>query len=117
MWFPEPDRYSKGDEDKLQKLNAVEALEICSECPIRQACLDKSFTSIETVYYGIWGGLLPFERLKAIGRQTKELKVKNYYQLEIRKLADKRGVPRHEAGERSERNIWRQDFYYDQESA
>lgn len=117
MWFPEPERYSKGDEDKLQKLNAVEALEICADCPIRQACLDKSFTSIDTVYYGIWGGLLPFERLKAIGRQTKDLRVKNYYQLEIRKLADKRGVPRHEAGERSERNIWRQDFYYDQESA
>jgi hypothetical protein len=117
MWFPEPERFSKGDEDRLQKLHAVEALEICAECPIRQACLDKSFTSIDTIHYGIWGGFLPFERLKAIGRHTKDLKIKNYYQSEIRKLADKRGVPRYEIGKRSERQIWREDFYYDQESA
>ena len=118
MWFPEPDRGNvKGDDGKLHQLLAVEALELCAECPIRQACLDKSFTSIDTVAYGIWGGVLPYERLDAIGRVGRDTKIKTKYQIEIRRLADKRGVPRHDIGKRSERQIWKEDFYYDQESA
>lgn len=118
MWFPEPERgNTKSDENKLYQLNAVEALEMCAECPIRQACLDKSFTSIDTVAFGIWGGVLPFERLNAIGRVSRDSKIKTKYQTEIRRLADKRGVPRHDVGKRNERQIWKEDFYYDQESA
>jgi hypothetical protein len=49
-----------------------------------------------------------------VGRDTK---IKTKYQIEIRRLADKRGVPRHDIGKRSERQIWKEDFYYDQESA
>lgn len=40
---------------------------ICSECPVRKRCLD--FAMKNEIRHGIWGGLLPTERLRKMGRK------------------------------------------------
>ena len=45
------------------------ALHLCWKCPVQQACLDYALNRPER--YGVWGGLLPYERLRlrALSRQ------------------------------------------------
>ena len=38
------------------------ALHLCWQCPVRQACLKHALNYPERL--GIWGGLLPYERLR-----------------------------------------------------
>ena len=50
LWFPD-----RGDEDREQ-----EALRICSECPVRSACLAHVVSL--PIQPGIWGGTTESER-------------------------------------------------------
>jgi len=96
LWFPEAVRNTTTPKHKEETAKAVEALRICATCPIRQGCLDNSFSSVDTINYGIYGGTLPYERREAIGKKSREMNNNTtYYQHTYRKLADKHGVPRH----------------------
>lgn len=96
MWFPEPEPRrgvgAQGEEFKLNIAQALEALELCNLCPIRKACLEYAFESLETVQYGIFGGTLPFERNHAIGAPPNKGN-SPIWQRKIRAMANARGIP------------------------
>ncbi len=62
LWFSD-------DETEITMAKAV-----CSECPIRQTCLDYAMANGETE--GIWGGLLPIERQRTKRRRWAEARRK-----------------------------------------
>lgn len=41
---------------------AVCAIKICNNCPVKKLCLKEGLKN-DNIEYGIWGGLLPIERL------------------------------------------------------
>ena len=107
-WYPEPaERKSKSYELSREMIikMSVEALKACNSCPIRQACLDYSFTSAETIDYGIFGGTLSRERRIATGSEPKRAHGRDF-DLSIRTAADKAGVPRHSTGKRERALSW-----------
>ena len=57
-WFPEQERINSRKRTKEEML----ARTICTECPVRDECLDYSL-KYEGIY-GIWGGLNEHERIK-----------------------------------------------------
>jgi hypothetical protein len=117
LFFPETERNGSEERKSELAMKSINALKICAECPIRQACLDNSFTSIDTINYGIFGGTLPYERREAIGRKSRETQQGTYYQFLYRKLADKHGVPRHYIKPRKvSGDLWH-GIYQDEQSA
>jgi len=108
QWFPDaPERGGVIDkqEAKRQILNGVEALEVCATCPIKQACLDFSFLSPDTINYGIYGGTLAYERRLAVG--NKHTTTHGYvHQRKIRQRAAKRGVKIPAIGKRERGTTW-----------
>lgn len=69
---PDPDLWSyKGwhnpDEQELQVLRLVEALEYCNECPVRNQCLEQGLEPENMVPGIIWGGLFTYERIRVKG--------------------------------------------------
>lgn len=72
---PDPDLWSyKGwhdpDEQQLQVLRLVEALEYCNDCPVRQQCLEQGMEKENLVPGIIWGGLFTLERIKLTGNKN-----------------------------------------------
>lgn len=66
-WYPRPGRIEQ---------EARKAFETCSECPVRQICLDKAIERRERD--GIFGGMTPQERKRERQRrQRKERKGKD----------------------------------------
>lgn len=45
-----------------RRANMLIAMDICTKCPIRTNCLSEGMKE-ENLDYGIWGGLLPGERI------------------------------------------------------
>ena len=86
-WFPESSKHL--DERQLIIRRGVEALSVCSYCPIQRKCLDVGLLNAN-INDGIFGGTLPYERKEAIGWRAH----KNHDQeRKIRRLATKLGVP------------------------
>ena len=56
--------YPVSDED-----DALEAKEICAECPVREPCLEYAITAREKD--GIWGGMTARERRRMIRQRRK----------------------------------------------
>lgn len=72
MWFPtlRPGiRHSRANLAILDEINEAKAL--CSDCPIRQQCLEDGMQE-DDIIFGIRGGLLPAERLILSGRKKSE---------------------------------------------
>jgi len=62
----------------IRKANMIQAIEICNKCPIRTNCLNEGLKD-ENLDYGIWGGLLPGERIvmvdKIVGATDRKYRV------------------------------------------
>lgn len=65
LWFPEeqqgvgrPTRTAR----KRMVENAITAMAICQECPIRARCLESGMSE-ENIEHGIWGGMLAGDRI------------------------------------------------------
>jgi len=56
-WFID---YWTADPDELWRMKL--AMDVCNECPIKAKCLEVGLTDPE-IKWGIWGGLLPGERM------------------------------------------------------
>jgi hypothetical protein len=73
LWFPEQhDKQGKPSrkEHKRAVENALLAMSICRECPIRARCLEEGMRE-ENIEFGIWGGMLAGDRINlARGRRT-----------------------------------------------
>jgi len=56
----------------------IKAIELCNKCPIRTNCLNEGLKD-ENLDYGIWGGLLPGERIlmvdKIVGATDRKYRV------------------------------------------
>jgi len=94
-WFPEPEsagRTKGSPADKLVILNSVEAMEICSTCPLftNGKCLEYAMSDTTTIDYGIYAGTLPMERRAAVGSFSETAGV--IYQRRIRKAATAHGL-------------------------
>lgn len=100
-WYPEPETKNiRADRVRLKFYSALEALEICSTCPLLASgeCLEYTFQSLDSVRYGISAGLLPTEKMKmaGIGKRKESFT----YWDEIRAEATKRGIVRPEMSKR-----------------
>ena len=111
QWFPDgSERHNKIDkqEERRQLLNAIEALEVCALCPIRQECLDFSFLAPDTVNYGIYGGTLAYERRVAVGNSADG--THGYaYQRRIRQAANSKRIAVPTIGKRRAGATWLKD--------
>jgi hypothetical protein len=60
-------RGSGGEEKAQAKAQEVNlAIDICKSCDIKEQCLEEGMKP-ENLYYGIWGGLLAYERILNAG--------------------------------------------------
>jgi hypothetical protein len=58
------------DENELQVLRMIEALEICNSCPVRTMCLQQGLED-ENLHGGsIWGGLMNYERRMMLKKKS-----------------------------------------------
>jgi WhiB family redox-sensing transcriptional regulator len=90
LFFPEPSHEARRQEVMIE--SALQALTICSKCPIREACLEYGLSDYDLANWGIYGGSLSNERLAVTGHP----KLNNYHENTmntIRRHATARGIP------------------------
>lgn len=58
-------------------LEIKEAVGLCNSCPVKDSCLDEGMKPVNLAY-GIWGGLLPGERIAIADEQGIEYIRPNY---------------------------------------
>lgn len=56
----------KKTKEETKIMDTLEAIKICSHCPVSQECLEQGMKP-ENLEYGVWGGTLPGERMLAAG--------------------------------------------------
>lgn len=65
LWFPE-EQESQGRPTRKARMkmveNAIKAMAICQECPIRARCLEAGMSE-ENIEHGIWGGMMAGDRI------------------------------------------------------
>ena len=65
LWFPEAQENVGRPTRKAHRTmieNALNAIAICQECPIRARCLENGMSE-ENIEHGIWGGMLAGDRI------------------------------------------------------
>lgn len=72
---------------------AVAALSVCSNCPAKVNCLELGKRGPQ-LYYGIYGGTMPGERLLMLGRSVKKATLANKvnFARKVRKTMKERGI-------------------------
>jgi len=72
---------------------AVAALSVCSNCPAKVNCLELGMRGPQ-LYYGIYGGTMPGERLLMLGRSVKRAPLANKvnFARKIRNAMRERGI-------------------------
>jgi len=72
---------------------AVAALSVCSNCPAKVNCLELGKRGPQ-LYYGIYGGTMPGERLLMLGRSVKKATLANKvnFARKVRKTMRERGI-------------------------
>ncbi len=78
---------------KLEVDKAVSALSVCSNCPAKVNCLELGKRGPQ-LYYGIYGGTMPGERLLMLGRSVKKATLANKvnFARKVRKTMKERGI-------------------------
>jgi hypothetical protein len=78
LWHYENPRLA--DEQQLEVLRSVQAIELCNVCPVRVQCLEQGLERENLEYTGghgtIWGGLLTVERYLLTTKNPKAVRVK-----------------------------------------
>ncbi len=72
---------------------ATQALAICKNCPAKVNCLELGMRGTQ-IYYGIYGGTMPGERLLKLGRSMKKAEYANKLNFanKVRKTMRERGI-------------------------
>ena len=81
LWFSEAvEKDTRGGPTRAQMdeamSNSLQALEICSRCPIRKECADEGMRP-ENLDMGIWGGMMSGERMTLAGKKITKSDDKN----------------------------------------
>ena len=90
LWHYENSMFQ--DEQQLQVLRSIQAIEVCHECPVRTECLAQGMEDENIVYNGgsgsIWGGLLNSERytLKTGRVGSRRLDSEERHRMAVRKV-------------------------------
>ena len=73
--------------------NAIMAISICRNCPAKDNCLEIG-KSGDSLYYGIYGGTMPGERLAMVGRLTRNSGIlqKARFANKVRSIMIERGI-------------------------
>lgn len=81
LWYSEAvEKDTRGGPTRAQldeaMNNSLQALEICSRCPIRKQCADEGMRP-ENLDMGIWGGMMSGERMILAGKKITKSDDKN----------------------------------------
>jgi hypothetical protein len=77
----------------LEVDRATQALAICKNCPAKVNCLELGMRGTQ-IYYGIYGGTMPGERLLKLGRSMKKAEYANKVNFanKVRRTMKERGI-------------------------
>jgi hypothetical protein len=77
----------------LEVDRATQALAICKNCPAKVNCLELGMRGTQ-IYYGIYGGTMPGERLLKLGRSMKKAEYTNKVNFanKVRRTMKERGI-------------------------
>jgi hypothetical protein len=77
----------------LEVDRATQALAICKNCPVKVSCLELGMRGTQ-IYYGIYGGTMPGERLIMLGKSVKKATLANKVNFanKVRKTMRERGI-------------------------
>ena len=80
LWFAGEVELEEGEvwrntRDQTRRVNieidkAISAISVCNNCPVKDNCLEIGMRGPQ-VYFGIYGGTMPGERLAMLGRVTR----------------------------------------------
>jgi hypothetical protein len=95
-WFPETRKNrTKTEFDDYERAvkQGIQALRICSECPLLANgwCESDTFSNLDSIRYGISAGLLPHEKRSMINFYMSDISVP--FWSNIRSEATKQGIP------------------------
>jgi WhiB family transcriptional regulator, redox-sensing transcriptional regulator len=101
VFFPEHDT-SRANRDE-QVRSALVALKLCAGCSVQAECFAYAMADDNSVYAGIYGGTLPYERKRLATEQGRNNIPGGSPHMEqgIRRQATKRGIPAPKIGVRS----------------
>ena len=98
---PDPDlwHYSNSgwdDEQELEALRSVQAIELCQGCPVKDRCLAQGM-ELENIYCGmggdgsIWGGYMTSERARmaGLGLEHNSIRMEKRHARRVRQLLGK----------------------------
>ena len=101
MWFAgevditDPNSSVNGSSQatKLEVDKAIKALSVCKNCPAKDDCLELGKHG-QQLYFGIYGGTMPGERLAMVGRLTKNsiIRQKARFAIKVRDTMTERGI-------------------------
>ena len=101
MWFagevditdPNSSVNANSQATKLEVDKAIKALSICKNCPTKDDCLELGKHG-QQLYFGIYGGTMPGERLAMMGKVTKNslVKQKVSFAHKVRRTMKERGI-------------------------
>jgi len=101
MWFagevdltePNSSVNTNSQATKLEVDKAIKALSICKNCPVKDDCLELGKHG-QQLYFGIYGGTMPGERLAMVGRLTKNsiIRQKARFAIKVRDTMTERGI-------------------------
>jgi len=101
MWFagevdltePNSSVNTNSQATKLEVDKAIKALSICKNCPAKDDCLELGKHG-QQLYFGIYGGTMPGERLAMVGRLTKNsiIRQKARFAIKVRDTMTERGI-------------------------
>jgi Transcription factor WhiB len=93
LFYPESqvNKNHHSAEGRAEINKGLDALVVCSTCPVIEWCLEYTFKNIHSIKFGISAGLLPTEKRQMIGYPLKGISEKLY--MMIRNKATKAGVP------------------------
>jgi hypothetical protein len=93
--FGEKWTYNREQRQKvaLEVDKATQALAICNNCPAKVNCLELGMRGTQ-IYYGIYGGTMPGERLLKLGRSMKKAEYANTvnFAKKVRRTMRERGI-------------------------
>jgi hypothetical protein len=77
----------------LEVDRATQALAICKNCPAKVNCLELGMRGTQ-IYYGIYGGTMPGERLLKLGKSMKKAEYANKVNFanKVRRTMKERGI-------------------------
>jgi len=102
VFFPYPHHDARTAKYEEQVLQGVMALQVCQECPVVKECFAYAMEESSSIYAGIYGGTMPYERQDIAKLQGEYVTPGGAPNIDkaIRRQATKQGIPAPKIGVR-----------------